>query len=258
MRIVVTLYMVLAGPAFAQSGQQGPRPEWPCVPGRAVDPAYIETSESSGGQLFLFQKGEVAQSGPVMSAGFTHPATVFRAVGHLSGGRDFEFPVDSTVESLLVMASLQCRSAIHVTRPNGAEMTAANSALNTDLAAGKILRVDAPESGPWKLHLEGSGLFVISVMAKSKTRLASVQFAESPRVGAAVAIEAHFSGEIANAAVGIIAADGNSIAAPQALDETGQAEVTPRAQRFRVVVTGTDASGWPVQRVYPNLFRAAE
>src|ERR1051326_7646164 len=92
MRLMALLFAVL--PLCAQDGQQSGRPGWPCVPGRAVDPAYLETSESTGGQLFLFQKGEVAQSGPVMSAGYSHPATVARAIGQLSGTRDIDFPVD--------------------------------------------------------------------------------------------------------------------------------------------------------------------
>src|ERR1041385_9138162 len=139
------LGLLLTAPLFAQDGQQGSRPGWPCVPGRAADPAYLETSESSGGQLFLFQKGEVEHASLVMSSSFTHPATVFRAVGHLSGTRDFEFPADSTIESLLFMISLQCRNAILISRPNGAEMSAANSTQNVDLQAGRILKVDTPD-----------------------------------------------------------------------------------------------------------------
>src|SRR5512133_2563679 len=108
------LLIVLTSALWAQDGQAGSRPGWPCVPGRAVDPSYVELAESSGGQLFLFQKGEVGQSGPVMSASFTHPSTILRAVGHLSGTREFEFPVDAGTKSILVMASLQCRKSIDV------------------------------------------------------------------------------------------------------------------------------------------------
>src|SRR4051794_6642671 len=98
------MLMSVSAALWAQDGQSGSRPGWPCVPGRAVDPSYLEVSESSGGQLFLFQKGEIGQAGPVMSAPFTHPATILRAVGQLSGSREFEFPVDSRTESILVMA----------------------------------------------------------------------------------------------------------------------------------------------------------
>src|SRR5215813_6627089 len=110
---------VASGALWAQQGQTGAPPGWPCVPGRAVDPAYVQISESSGGQLFLFQPGEVEHAGIVMAASYTHPATIIRAVGHLSGTREFEFPVDSQTTSILLMASLQCRNAIAVVRPGG-------------------------------------------------------------------------------------------------------------------------------------------
>jgi hypothetical protein len=140
---------LLPSPDFCtrKGGQSGAKPGWPCVPGRPVDPAYLEASESTGGQLFLFQKNEVAQSALVMNAPHTHPATVLRAVGNLNGTSDFEFPVDPGMSSLLLLASVQCRNAILVYRPGGSELTDRNSALSVDLLAGRILRIDQPEGG---------------------------------------------------------------------------------------------------------------
>src|SRR5215468_1865719 len=92
---------------FCQDGQRESRPGWPCVAGRAVDPSYIQISESTGGQLFLLQKNEVQHSSIIMMAPQTHPTTLYRAVGQLAGVREFEVPIDSTVKTLLLMASLQ-------------------------------------------------------------------------------------------------------------------------------------------------------
>src|SRR5437899_4427134 len=114
----VSLLVLTAVLMCAQDGQQENRPGWPCVAGRAVDPAYIETSESTGGQLFLFQKDEIAHATLAMTASSSHPATVFRAVGHLSGTQEYDFAVDSTIESIIVLASLQCRKEVAVLRPN--------------------------------------------------------------------------------------------------------------------------------------------
>src|SRR5690348_14181256 len=140
MRKAVGLAMLAAGILGAQVGQEGPRPGWPCVPGRPVDPGYLNISESTGGQLFLFQKGEVSQVSLVMNASHTHPATVLRMVGNLNGTREVEFPIESGMESLLLLVSLQCRNSIRVTRPFGSEVTEANSTLSVDLQAGRILR----------------------------------------------------------------------------------------------------------------------
>jgi hypothetical protein len=259
------ILLVASLPLLAQDGQQSGRPGWPCVPGRAVDPAYIETSESTGGQLFLFQKGEVAQSGPVMGAGYSHPATVARAIGQLSGARDIDFPVDSSIESLLVMISLQCRARIELRRPNGAEMTAANSAKSVDLQAGKIVQVDTPESGTWRIHVEGTGLYIVSVQAKSKIRMSALRFSGEPArthrivAGEPQNVEISIGGEVSDLKLELVAATGERAAEPVALESTGnnvyRASITPTVQRFRLVVTGTDGNALPLERTDPVLFR---
>lgn len=256
---VLTILLV-AGLLRAQDGQQGSRPGWPCVAGRAVDPAYLDLSESTGGQLFLFQKGEAAQATPVMAASYTHPATVLRVVGHLNGTRDLEFPVDSTIESLLVLASLQCRNQIQVFRPAGSEMTDRNSALSVDLAAGKILRVDRPEAGKWRVRLAGTGLFVLSVHAKSEIALAAVEFTEEQEPLSRRALNFRVSGPVARLGVQLVDASGGRLSDPQAPESTAdrgyRTTVASPAERYRILVTGEDAAAWPFQRMWPVLFRA--
>lgn len=250
MRVMIAL--LAAGGLWAQTGQQGPKPEWPCVAGRAVDPAYLETSESTGGQIFLFQKNEIAQAGLFLMADSTHPATVLRGVGTLSGAREFAFPVDSTLQSLLVMVSLQCRTAISVFRPSGTEMTTANSTQSVDLQAGRGLRIDHPEPGTWKLRLEGTGLFVVSVRAQSPVRLTRVELSG----GAATA---HVAGEVANPKFQIVGAAGDVVSDAETAEATGsdyQLSIKPGVERFRIRMTGVDATGWAMERVYPVLLRA--
>ena len=275
MRYVCFLPFVLAGALRAQTGQQGSRPEWPCVPGRPVDPAYIETSEGTGGQLFLFQKSEVAQTGLVMNAAFTHSVTIARSIGHLSGARDFEFPIDSTVESIMVLVSLQCRNAIDVSRPSGAKLTAGNSAQSVDLVAGRILRVDNPESGKWNIRIAGTGLFVLSVLAKTRINLHALRFSPANGVDGQPAsglkepllrtpqfLEARVSGEISRVKFQLVGAGGEPIADGEAVEATPdgayRTTITPSVERFRILMTGIDASGWPVQRTHPVLFRATQ
>lgn len=278
-RKVVLSILFLAGLLHAQNGQQpGSRPGWPCVPGRAVDPAYLEVSEGTGGQLFLFQRNEVAQSTMVMTANHTHPATVLRAVGNLSGERDFEFAVDSGMQSILVLASIQCRNAVRLSRPSGAELTQSNSVQFVELQAGRIQRVDLPEPGMWKVRLAGTGLFVLSVLTKAEVSLAGVGFSEAsdgsggegqpatplkdPVLGVPQRLEARLGGQVSNVRFQVVGPAGDPIAS---LDATGPAAngtysstIVPSVERFRIRVTGTDAGGWPFQRTYPVLFRARQ
>ncbi len=260
-------FLLLACIGRAQSGQTGPRPEWPCVAGRAVDPAYLETSESTCGQIFLFQKNEIGKAGLFLTGDFSHPATLLRAVGSVSGARDWEFAIDSTVQSLLVLASIQCRTAIRVFRPNGSEMTAANAAQSVDLQAARAIQVDAPEPGKWKLRIEGMGVLIASIRAKSALKISGVQFFEDdgatprrqPRRGVSQQASVGITGEVGDLHYQLLKADGEPIsgmASAEAASGGGRFGFTPPVERFRVSVTGTDSSGWPFQRVYPVLFRA--
>jgi hypothetical protein len=247
---------------FAQTGQEGSRPEWPCVAGRAVDSSYIDISESTGGQIFLFQKGEVGQATLFLTADRTHPATVVRAVGMLSDTREFEFPVDSTIRSLLILVSIQCRKSISVFRPSGSEMTAANSTQNVDLQAGRGLKIDDPEPGKWKLRLQGTGLFVASVRAQSPIRISGVEYSDDrkqPLFGLRQQAIARVSGEPETTQFQLVDAAGDVIApadTPEAADGKYLFPITPTIERFRIRMTAVDGAGWPVQRTHPVLFRA--
>ena len=265
MRRVAMLATLAAALLHAQDGQQGPRPGWPCVPGRTVDPAYLEISEGTGGQLLMLQKSDAAQSGPLMVAENQHKATILRAVGHLNGSRDFEFPVDSAVSGLLVVAFIQCRNAVTVSRPNGSELTAAQGAMNIDLATGRAVLLDRPEAGPWRVRLTGAGLFLLSVLAKSEIVLTHAAFSTSRyafALGVPQSVNARLAGAVSNLKLQLVDAGANPLADAQPLDAAPAGEfsasVTPQWQRLRLLVTGTDAAARPFQRMYPVLFKAAQ
>jgi len=275
-RISAVLWIVsIAALLQAQDSQPASPPGWPCVAGRAIDPAYLKISESTGGQLFLFQKGEAAQSLAVMSAPHTHPATILRLVGNLNGARDFEFPVDGSVESLLVLVSVQCRKEILVLRPSGSELTASNSAQSVDLAAGRILRVDLPEPGKWRVRLTGRGLFVLSVLAKTNIHLTGVGFTvngpptegkeqitrlPNALFGSPQAIQLELYGQVSRLGMRLVDASGSPISEPDAPEKTGEGSyrtnIVLQAEHFRILVAGEDSSAWPFQRMYPVLFSA--
>ncbi|HLK48209.1 MAG TPA: hypothetical protein VKT49_08745 [Bryobacteraceae bacterium] len=259
------ILLAAAGCMQGQNGQQGPRPEWPCVAGRAVDPAFLETSESTGGQVFLFQKSEAAQTTVFLTADHTHPATIVRAVGSLSGAGEYEFPVDSTVSSLLITASVQCRKSIGVFRPSGTEMMAANSTRSVDLQASRAVIVDNPEPGKWKVRLEGTGVFVLAVRAQSPLRLGEINFlnenggAAEPRLGAAQTAMAYVGGTINRARFDVLGPSGQLLGTSEGAQSASSAyrfAITPGAERFRIRIAGTDGAGWPVERTAPILFRA--
>jgi len=223
---------VLAMSLHAQDGQREQRPGWPCVAGRAVDPGYLDLSESTGGQLFLFQKGEMEHSAAVMLAPTSHPVTLYRAIGQLSGEKTFVFPVDSTVESMLVLASVQCRQSVAVFDPSGPEVPAAKATRNIDLQAGRIVQIDKPSFGPWKLRIAGSGLFVFSVMVKSKITMQVSDEDDQFRISTS-----GFKGSVT----------------AYEIDAAG--EKSEGVSRYRIAVEGMDELGLKVLRTNPVLFK---
>jgi hypothetical protein len=218
--------LLLALPLAAQSSQ-------PCVAGRAVDRTYLELSESTGGQLFLFQQGEMKQAAAVMQAPNSHPVTLMRAVGQLSGEHTFEFPVDSTVRSMLVMASVQCRESVAVIDPSGSPLAAEKATRNVDLQSGRILQIDTPRRGPWKVRLSGNGLFIFSVLVQSK-------------------IAVHISDEDDRLRIRTEGFQGSVTA--YEVDASGRR--SDGASRYRIAVEGVDELGFKVLRTNPVLFAA--
>src|SRR5262245_37288196 len=121
--------MLAVGAAALVAQDQQPRfqPGWPCV--GTPDPSYFRVAEATGGQVFLFDKSEIDSSAIPAIAARQHGETLFRVAGSLVDGRhDFSFPIDSTIESMMVSVSLQCLQSVDVITPSGQvlQQTAAN------------------------------------------------------------------------------------------------------------------------------------
>jgi len=109
-----------------------------------------------------------------------HRDTIYRSTGVLStGSREFTFPVDSTVESLMVSITLQCLQSIAVIRPSNTEAGAGEPNVDDNrFKSGAILIVNKPEAGTWKVRIAGIGLFFVVAQAKSDIALNRVEFVE--------------------------------------------------------------------------------
>src|SRR6185437_1795590 len=97
MRLRIPIFLLaIPGLALAQNGQQpNIEPGWPCTgKPRAVDPAYIRTSEASGGQVFLFDRSEMRGFTLIANGTSRHGATVARATGTVTNYVDLQVPVD--------------------------------------------------------------------------------------------------------------------------------------------------------------------
>jgi hypothetical protein len=270
---------VMSAATLASAQDQPPgRPGWPCA-GRP-DPTYVKTSEATGGQLFMFHPSEVADSGTLMAASFTHKATLFRVAGPLDEGlHEYQVTVDGSVESALFSVSIQCLQVAEIERPNGALVQASDEGADYhQFEAGRILTLARPEAGTWKIRASGRGLSFIVVQARTTLSLGRVQLLArksggadeplspvfqpgQPRTRQAVAIgvssdardvQAHLvSAQFEELGPITLAADDSGAAA------SWRGEFVVPSVPFRIVVAGTGPDGRPFVRVHAPLLEPA-
>jgi hypothetical protein len=271
----------MAASVSAQTQAPVSRPGWPCIAGRAVDPSYVRVAEATGGQVFLFDRSEAGRSLVLVRNTSKHEDTIFRSTGTLStGSREFSFPVDSTVESLMVSVSLQCLQSITVYRPSNTEVHGGEpDADENRFKSGLILILAKPAAGEWRIRIAGIGMFFAVVTAKSSISLDRAEFVEP---GGRPGHEGLFPvkgpvhvGEQRTLSVSMTAPNGEKRF--RLVDPAGETlaplDLKPGAEggdknefwgacvvkysAFRVAVQGVDEAGYPYQRVLARPFAAS-
>jgi hypothetical protein len=242
----------------------------------------VAVSEGSGGQVFLLDPSEVASSATLLLARDGLDETLRRVVGELEpGDRAFDVDVDPSVERVLFSISLQCLQAVEVVRPSGAAVAAADPDVTwTAYQAGRQIGVRNPEPGRWQVRLAGKGLLFMVVNARSDLSLDGVRLVraggrpghegffrdETPLVpGTRRLIEIRVSASLRAPALEMRTSSDERLGplAPTHtfVDDDEQvlmSEFDVPAVPFRVVVSGSDATGKTVQRVQGSLFQLSQ
>ncbi len=247
MRIV--LLMMLALGALAQDQLPRYQAGWPCAgKERAFDPTYSKIAEATGGHLFLFDKSEVSGMSALAIGDMRHKETIVRQSGKLESYVDIPIPVDGSVDSLFVVASLQCMQTIQLFDPQRSSVTGDADADHW-FRAGRITTVAKPAAGEWLLRLAGTGAYSVAVQAHATQGMHSVEVKDKT-------LSLRVSLEIANPQFRLVGPAGEAIQTLEIEadpDSPGRFRGTfqPAAQ-FRVLVE--DGAGF--QRVDPRLFEA--
>lgn len=271
----LAMLVVGAGALVAQDQQPRSQPGWPCV--GSPDPAYFKVAEATGGQVFLFDRSEAGHAAIPTIAARRHEETLFRAAGSLVDGRhEFAFPVDSTVESVMLSVSLQCLESVDVITPSGKALKKGAAGEFHEFRAGRIVTLPQPEPGSWRVRVAGRGMFFLVVKAKSDLSLDRVEFVreagfpghegmfpthEPPRASIPQWLTFRLTGEMSDVHATIVSSPFETIGALRLRESSSSsgrqeflAQVTPPTTAFRVVVSGVDASGLPFQRVHAPMF----
>ena len=184
MRTSLFALLAAASGLFAQAPpppnapqQPNYQPNWPCTgKERAFHPAYSRVAEATGGHLFLFDKSEIAGWSALMTGDAKHKATIVRAAGKMDSYVDIPFWVDSSAESLFVVASLQCMQTIYVYDPQRVGVDAKTPGVEDNwFHAGRISTIPKPQPGSWVVRLLGTGAYGVAIEAQTSTTLGAVE-----------------------------------------------------------------------------------
>ena len=197
---------------------------WPCVSRKSPDRSFVEISEVSGGQIILAAPGEIEKTLFLHIQRPAHPETVYRSTGTLfNETREFRFPVDSAIESLLVSVMLACKGEIAILAREETEPESEGS----EWKGGRVARIVRPQPGEWSLRLRGNGFYSIVVEAKSALSYSPT----APTPGARYRL----TGDEGQTLLRLEGPPPPDLVAPY--------------PRYRIAVEGTDEQGFPFQRL---------
>jgi hypothetical protein len=245
-----------------------------------IDPAYFRNTAETGGQLFQLQRFELGRVfdlvRPQLSGDFV---TIVREQGTFSAGvtETLTVPVDSSISRVVFSVTMDGKGPTSVTAPNGIALVPGQPGVTfTELTAGVLITVDAPQPGAWQLATTGTGQFAIAAQANASIDFAVFEFVEvtnpvhpglgpiagQPVAGTAMG-RANVLGEAATAAFELVSEQGAALGpialgrgAPHAAEDEFVGNVALPGTPFRVSVSGRDSQGFTFQRLFPTLFRA--
>jgi hypothetical protein len=234
----------------AQAPPQQPKyqPNWPCTgKERTFDPTYLHAAEATGGQLFLFDRSELDGFTTIAIQGPKHPATVARSVGKLENFLDVRVPVDPSIESLYVSATVQCLQRVILWDPQIVEALPQQMGGEDHVyRAVRISVIPKPTPGVWTIRLLGAGAY--SLVVQAKTTLSLNANLDGQNITASTnASGPHFR---------LVTESGDPLQ-PLALESPAPGRylgvVPPLKQKFRLLMEGIDKQSNPYQRMDPRL-----
>lgn len=246
----------------------------PCPTAFKVDPSAFKTAQETGSQFAMLEPSERARaSGLMEKIGEGTEDPILLIYGELkAGAKEFALPVDSTVQTLAISVFLQCVKSIAIVDPAGAQVNPGPQVQEATFHSGRLLKVDAPQNGLWRIKIEGDGLYSVVVHARSGIQFTKAEFVgseEDPasvatgaalKAGASQKLKATLRGNYSSVQFVLMTLDGM----PSVLKMTHATEsadpgeffgdVTLPSQPFRIIAEGADQTGQIYRRFFPPLF----
>jgi hypothetical protein len=256
----LTVVLLIACSASAQQGDSsGPI---------RIDPAFRSLAAATGGHALPITPAELGTPGAsqLMVALALYDATILAIdQPQLDGPRRYEFPVDGSVRGLSVIVS--GRAQVTLTGPDGLSLQPGHPGVEVvRLSRVTGYMADAPAAGLWKVIVDASEPYLMTVEAKSNLDVVSARFVEvrgrpghgglfpiqgNPAAGEPGQLEVNLMEPLQNVSIGLRKPNGEAITQVAITQHAGDgylADVVIPDEIFRVYVRGTDAAGQTIQR----------
>ena len=182
-------------------------------------------------------------------------------------------PVDPTVDRVMFSGTFDATGgSLTLIAPDGTVVQQGDRVEDTPLNCGRIVTVDAPASGTWRVRIAPTGRFWLTVRAKTHLSLAAAEFVHQdarlesdrlvkiqgqPIAGRPATLRVYLASAIKSPTFQLVSLDARPLQAVD-LQSTDNLEfrgtITLPTEPFRVSVNGRDESGIQVQRIWPGLF----
>jgi hypothetical protein len=273
MQVVLVL---MASLAVLAQGVARPRAYGPgaCGP---LDPSYVRTATETGGQPFPMSPNEIVKMTTILTESSRSDATMILWAGGHAADADggFTIPIDPSVTRVTFATTFDGKGgSVEIARPDGTVVAPKASASDDVLNCGRILSVDAPVSGVWRVTPRPTERFWAVVHARSERDLLSTEFVRMggrpgheglfkiqgmPLVGRPATLRVRLTQpDAATPEFTLLSSQGrplDQVTLNRVDDEEFVGEINLPAVRFRVAVSGTDNAGVRYQRVDRGLFR---
>ncbi len=269
---------ILIGLTFAAEAQSQRRSFGPGVCG-PLDPAYVNTSSDTGGQPFPMSPAEMVNMSIVMAESTRSDSVLLLwAGGTRADDTTFTIPVDHAVSRVTFSTTFDgTGGAVTIAGPDGAVVKPGPAVQDTSMSCGRIVRVDAPTVGDWRVTVKPTERFWLVIHGRSELDLISVDFVRpggrpgheglfkmegQPVAGRPAMLRVRLSDPVTDTKAPVftlLSSQGKPISTVDLAPVDDREFVGPidlPTQAFRVAVTSLDGAGTNVQRVHARLFRA--
>ena len=243
-----------------------------------IDPVYARTAAETGGQPFPMGPAEIAKMALVLRESSRSDSKLILWAGGTTADADggFIVPVDPTVKRVTFSITFDGKGgSAEIIAPDGTPVQPTVGSEDTILSCGRILSIDAPAWGAWRVTPKPTERFWIVIHARSDRDLQSAGFVRAggrpghdglfrihgqPIVGRPAMLQVRL-GQPAGRTPGfvLLSSQGRHIQRVEldrVEDDEFVGEIDLPPVPFRVGITGTDDTGAPYQRVDKALWRA--